>query len=113
MFPPRAEATGTRGRTPFYLEPIVGEKDDDFPGNPLPCGCCVAGVKDEAVADGVPAYKDIHVRHCKLHAAARRLADAVDDLLGLWPLSGYELEAYMDNTFIPDVKLVRAEMEGK
>jgi hypothetical protein len=56
-----------------------------FPPNPLPCGCSAVGIQDleDAVDDGsalVVGYKNVHVVHCQLHAAAPELLEALRDM---------------------------------
>lgn len=46
---------------------------------------------------------EISGANARLIAASPNYHAAVKDLLDLWPLSGYELEAYMSATFIPAV----------
>lgn len=49
----------------------------------------------------------------RLASAAPDYHKAVADLLELWPLAGYELEAYMGATFIPAVKAAHNKARGK
>lgn len=51
--------------------------------------------------------------NARLIAAAPDYHQAVAELLALWPLGGYELEAYMDATFIPAAMAARAKAKGE
>lgn len=44
--------------------------------------------------------------------AAPDYTAAVDELMGIWPLEGYELEAFMSATFIPAVEAARQAARG-
>lgn len=48
-----------------------------------------------------------------LIASAPELLAACKELLGIWPLVGYELEAFCDNTLIPMMLAAVKKAEGK
>ena len=52
-----------------------------LPRNPLPCGCGAKGIPDLACDVTFLRYKDIHVVHCPMHAAASDLYAALEWIL--------------------------------
>jgi hypothetical protein len=71
---------------------------------------------DEGVLVATATREEVETKACeanaRLIAAAPGYHQAVVDLLALWPLSGYELEAYMGSTFVPAVRAAFRKAKG-
>ena len=52
-----------------------------YPPNPLPCGCGAKGIPDLDCMGTRIEYRDVHVVHCPLHAAAPDMLKALQELL--------------------------------
>lgn len=72
---------------------------------------CVVTDDDTPVAQaetGNPNWRE----NAKLIAAAPDLLAACEEMLGIYPLSGYELEAFCDVTLIPLMRAAVAKAKG-
>jgi hypothetical protein len=68
------------------------------------CGCETKAHRD---GSGTEVY------FCPLHRAAPAMAAVLRGLLELWPLSGYELEAYCQATLVPAARAALDEADRR
>jgi len=51
--------------------------------NPLPCGCGAVGIRELDHGEARERFSSIHIKHCRLHAAAPPLYEALEELLAV------------------------------
>lgn len=83
-----------------------------YPKNPLPCGCGAVGTP-EINWDGTRVeHRNIHVRHCPLHAAAEDMLKALQKVQE-WLLEGGEpIEGISNPLFCEAYAIVRKAIQS-
>ena len=85
------------------------ESYDAYPGAPF--RNVWAGDPAKCIARAID-HGDVDA-NAALIAAAPDLLNLVKGLLELWPMSGYELDAYIGSTFISEAEAILARVKGK